>query len=181
MSEFWTVLVTSSISILTVLLTSVGVTEAGRLRRELTSLTSMIGQVKPATPAYLALERLIDLGAARLLAIRLVRADPYWVSVAIFLFLSGTVSGAFAKDEFARQVGLIGFGVLAYAIGIWQFGRVWRLRRRQTRAILAGRPSGHYVLEAQYPWLRRSMRNRVLRANEYPLLPFLEWSLYGKS
>jgi hypothetical protein len=181
MVEVISLVITASISILTVLITSVGVTQAGRLRRELASLTSMIGQVPSGTPARIALERLIDLAAARLLALRLVRPAPYWVGIATFLLICAFVGGIFTRDPIASTLLTVGFSVSAYVVGGWQFSRVWRLRRRQARAILAGRPSGQLVMEPEPKGLRRSVRNRVLRPDEYPLVPFLRWSFTGRA
>lgn len=174
MIELVTPVLLSVISSMTAVVTSVGLSRPARIRHELKEISQTISGMDHSSTAYKALARVADIRSAELAAIRLVRHDSFLLGASAVLVFGG-VSAVVLGGQFAPAVasGWIA-AALGYCVLFTHVPDVGRLRRRQARAMLAGRPSGFFVITMGIPLRRETVRRDIYHPEEYPLLP---WAL----
>lgn len=129
-----------AITLITVLISSIGVTRAIRLRKDIKDVSAALEWVEPGSLAERTLRRSLDLNSAQLLAITLVPYSKGLLAGAIFFIVVG-VGEMLIGQLVLTIVGAV-FVLVAYVGGLWHVSSVIRLRDRQVTALLAGRPSG---------------------------------------
>lgn len=173
MGEIVSSIILGVMSVITAVITTVGLSKPARIRHELRDVAPALSQLQLGTPAHKALSRVVEMRSAELVALQLVKLDSFLLGLCALLIIGGIGTVVVGRELPAAVAGGWIAVVLGYIVVYTHVPNVYRLRRRQARAILVGRPSGLVAIDASVPLRRSTVRQVVYRPEEYPLIPFV--------
>lgn len=132
-------------TILAAFISSVGISRSARLRKDIAELSAALVSLPEGSTGRTSLQRAVDIGAATFLARRLVSHVGDFAYLVVGVSIGIGIAVFAIGNVWVTAIGsiLVVLSYIGLAASTYQANKY---RRRQARAILAGRPSGYFKI-----------------------------------